>query len=93
MQQPFRLRRSVAPYTSLRASRHNTRRDVRGSQFYRWADRFPSMAGFVRLYFYGEPLWRLTAEAGFRSEEAGEAVRVLERWMVPNKLTQGREVA
>ncbi|MBW1215789.1 plasmid SOS inhibition protein A [Pantoea allii] len=41
------------------------------SQFYRWADRFPSMAGF-------------------RSEEAGEAVRVLERWMVPNKLTQVR---
>jgi len=63
------------------------------SQFYRWADRFPSMAGFVRLYFYGEPLWRLTAEAGFRSEEAGEAVRLLERWMVPNKLTQVREEA
>ena len=51
------------------------------------------MAGFVRLYFDGEPLWRLTAEAGFLSEEAGEAVRVLERWMVPNKLTQGREIA
>ncbi|MGE9553639.1 plasmid SOS inhibition protein A [Erwinia amylovora] len=63
------------------------------SMFYRWAGRFSSMAGFVSLYFYGEPLWRLTAEAGFRSKEASEAMRVLDRWMVPNKLTQGRGIA
>lgn len=48
------------------------------------------MAGFERRFFYEEPLGKMAAEARYLSEDSTETVRELERWMVPNKLTQGR---
>ncbi|WP_205954813.1 MULTISPECIES: plasmid SOS inhibition protein A [Pantoea] len=58
--------------------------------FFRWSERFPSMKGLERWMTEGQPLWKIGAEARHMSAEATEAVRELERWMVPNKLTQGR---
>ncbi|EAM2837692.1 TPA: plasmid SOS inhibition protein A [Salmonella enterica] len=60
------------------------------SMFWRWSERFPSLAGFERWLWQGVPLWKIVYEAGLSGREASAHVRELERWMVPNKL---REVA
>ncbi|HBC0039885.1 TPA: plasmid SOS inhibition protein A [Salmonella enterica] len=60
------------------------------SLFWRWSERFPSLAGFERGLWQDVPLWRVVHEAGLSGREASAPVRELERWMVPNKL---REVA
>ncbi|OWY74720.1 plasmid SOS inhibition protein A [Pantoea sp. AMG 501] len=59
--------------------------DLEG-MFHRWSERFPSMKQLDRWMLRGEPLWRLGVEARFLSDESPQAVRDLERWMVPNKL-------
>ncbi|EFP3680591.1 plasmid SOS inhibition protein A [Salmonella enterica] len=56
------------------------------SLFWRWSERFPSLAGFERGLWQDVPLWRVVHEAGLSGREASAHVRELERWMVPNKL-------
>lgn len=56
------------------------------SMFWRWSERFPSLAVFERGEFAGEPFWCVTYEAAQLAREAHAAVVQLERWMVPNKL-------
>lgn len=58
------------------------------SQFWRWSERFPSLAGFERGLWQDVPLWRVVHEAGLSGREASAHVRELERWMVPNKLRE-----
>lgn len=57
------------------------------AMFYRWSERFPSLKHLDKWAMAGLPLWQLGVEAGFLSKEAPVSVRELERWMVPNKLT------
>ncbi len=54
--------------------------------FWRWSQRFPSLAALERGEFVGEPFWTVTYEATQLAAEAHTAVVLLERWMVPNKL-------
>jgi len=54
--------------------------------FWRWSERFPSLAALERGEFAGEPFWCVTYEAAQLALEAHSAVVQLERWMVPNKL-------
>jgi hypothetical protein len=56
------------------------------SMFWRWSDRFPSLASLDSGVFAGEPFWYVTYEAAKLAREAHAAVVQLERWMVPNKL-------
>ncbi|ECI0980838.1 plasmid SOS inhibition protein A [Salmonella enterica subsp. enterica serovar Newport] len=56
--------------------------------FWRWSERFPSLAGFERWLWQGVPLWKIVYEAGLSGREASAHVRELERWMVPNKLRE-----
>lgn len=56
------------------------------AMFFRWSERFPSLAALDRCAFQGEPFWTLTYEAGLLAQEALPPVQVMERWMVPNKL-------
>lgn len=58
--------------------------------FWRWSERFPSLASIERQEWQDIPFWRVILETGLAVNDAGHAVRELERWMVPNKL---REVA
>lgn len=57
------------------------------AMFYRWSERFPSVKHLDKGDMAGLPLWQLGVEAAFLSKEASVMVRELERWMVPNKLT------
>lgn len=61
--------------------------------FFRWSERFPSLAKLERWMFEGVPLWQITSEASAMGREATEIVRTLERWMVPNKLTFRKSVS
>lgn len=56
-------------------------------KFWRWCERFPSLAELDRDEFCGEPFWSITYEAGLLADNAPASVRKMERWMVPNKLT------
>ncbi|HHE5971942.1 TPA: plasmid SOS inhibition protein A [Citrobacter braakii] len=58
--------------------------------FWRWSERFPSLAAIERHEWQNIPFWRVILETGIAVKDAGHAVREMERWMVPNKL---REVA
>lgn len=85
----FQTPATVASWASKWANTEVRQSDLI-TMFFRWGERFPSMAGFERRFFYEEPLWKMAAEARYLSEDSTETVRELERWMVPNKLTQGR---
>lgn len=54
--------------------------------FWRWCGRFPSLAELDRDEFCGEPFWCVTREARLLTADAPESVRLMEHWMVPNKL-------
>jgi hypothetical protein len=56
------------------------------SMFWRWSERFPSLAELDRDEFCGEPFWCVTREAGLLAADAPESVKLMEHWMVPNKL-------
>ncbi|EAS8533988.1 plasmid SOS inhibition protein A [Salmonella enterica] len=58
------------------------------SMFWRWSERFPSLAGFERWLWQGVPLWKIVYAAGLSGREASAHVRELECWMVPNKLRE-----
>ncbi|WP_375094274.1 MULTISPECIES: plasmid SOS inhibition protein A [Pantoea] len=53
--------------------------------FYRWSEHFSSMKQLDRWTLKGEPLWRLSVEARFLSDESTQAVRGMDTWLVPNK--------
>ncbi|HFE4537131.1 TPA: plasmid SOS inhibition protein A [Escherichia coli] len=54
--------------------------------FWRWSERFPSLAAIERHVWQDIPFWRVILETGLAVKDAGHAVREMERWMVPNKL-------
>lgn len=54
--------------------------------FWRWCERFPSLAALDRNEFCDEPLWSVTLEARLLAADAPESVRLMEHWMIPNKL-------
>ncbi|CAD5741233.1 plasmid SOS inhibition protein A [Escherichia coli] len=55
--------------------------------FWRWSERFPSLAPMERWMTENQPFWTVMAETDALAQESTESVRQLERWMVPNKLT------
>ncbi|WP_300002411.1 plasmid SOS inhibition protein A [uncultured Cedecea sp.] len=55
--------------------------------FFTWAERFPSLDALERGTMSGEPFWRVMIESDELAKESPVSVRLLERWMVPNKLT------
>lgn len=60
--------------------------------FWRWSERFPSLSELERWAFRDEPLWAVTHEACQLAKMATPQVKALERWMVPDKLVDGRRV-
>jgi len=56
--------------------------------FWRWSERFPSLDWMMA----NQPFWSVMVESDALAKESPESVRQLERWMVPNKLTDGRRV-
>lgn len=55
--------------------------------FWRWSERFPSLAPMERWMMTNQPFWSVMVETDALAKESPEHVRQLERWMVPNKLT------
>ncbi|MEB6855196.1 plasmid SOS inhibition protein A [Escherichia coli] len=55
--------------------------------FWRWSERFPSLAPMERWMMANQPFWSVMVESDALARECLEPVRQLERWMVPNKLT------
>ena len=55
--------------------------------FWRWSERFPSLEPMERWMMENQPFWSVMAETKALARESPDAVRQLERWMVPNKLT------
>lgn len=55
------------------------------SMLMRWSRRFPSLADIDT--WPDDPLWRRVYDVTLAGTSAPAAVRALERWMVPNKLT------
>ncbi|MCG7803930.1 plasmid SOS inhibition protein A (plasmid) [Enterobacter asburiae] len=60
--------------------------------FWRWSERFPSLALMERWMTENQPFWTVMAETDALARESTESVRQLERWMVPNKLTVRSQV-
>lgn len=54
--------------------------------FWRWSERFPSLASMERWMMANQPFWSVMVESDALAKESPESVRLLERWMVPNKL-------
>ena len=54
--------------------------------FWRWSERFPSLASIERQEWQDIPFWRVILETGQAVKETGYVIREMERWMVPNKL-------
>ncbi|EFC1481146.1 plasmid SOS inhibition protein A [Escherichia coli] len=54
--------------------------------FWRWSERFPSLASIERQEWQDIPFWRVILETGIAVKETGYVIREMERWMVPNKL-------
>lgn len=54
--------------------------------FWRWSERFPSLAPMERWMMSHQPFWTVMAETDALAKERPESVRQLERWLVPNKL-------
>lgn len=60
--------------------------------FWHWSERFPSLEPVERWLMANQPFWSVMVETDALAKESPESVRQLERWMVPNKLTDGRRV-
>lgn len=59
------------------------------SQFFRWVTRFPILAAELDEYL-DLPLWRILQVIQQRAKATPAPIRMLERWIVPNKLTDSR---
>ncbi|WP_230354306.1 plasmid SOS inhibition protein A [Lelliottia sp. WAP21] len=55
--------------------------------FWRWSERFPSLAPMERWMMANQPFWAVMIETDALAQESPGTVRQLELWMVPNKLT------
>lgn len=55
--------------------------------FWRWSERFPSLAPMERWMMVNQPFWSVMVESDALARESTESIRQLERSMVPNKLT------
>lgn len=55
--------------------------------FWRWSERFPSLTSLDRWMMDTQPFWRVMVESNALAKESSIAVRQLENWMIPNKLT------
>lgn len=64
---------------------------VLDDMFFRWSERFPSLATLERWQWDHQPHWALMYEVQALANEASPGVRAQERWIVPNKLVH-REV-
>lgn len=62
------------------------------AMFWRWSERFPSLAPLERWTMENQPFWCVMLETGTLAKDSTESVRLLERWMVPNKLTDRSRV-
>ncbi|EKH3107935.1 plasmid SOS inhibition protein A [Salmonella enterica] len=60
--------------------------------FWRWSERFPSLEPMDSWMMANQPFWRVMAESSALAKESPESVRLLERWMVPNKLADRSRV-
>ncbi|EME7236715.1 plasmid SOS inhibition protein A [Salmonella enterica] len=60
--------------------------------FWRWSERFPSLAPMERWMMANQPFWSVMVESDVLAKESPEPVRQMERWMVPNKLTHRSHV-
>ncbi|MFH8136396.1 plasmid SOS inhibition protein A [Pantoea osteomyelitidis] len=60
--------------------------------FWRWSARFPSLGSLERWTMANQPFWAVLVESDALAKESAESVRQLERWMVPNKLTDRSRV-
>jgi hypothetical protein len=60
--------------------------NVLDDMFFRWSERFPSLATLERWQWYHQPHWALMTEVHALAKEAPAHLSALERWMVPNKL-------
>jgi len=55
--------------------------------FWRWSERFPSLAPLERWMTESQPFWSVMVETDALARDNPKSVRRLEHWMVPNKLT------
>lgn len=60
--------------------------------FWRWSERFPSLAPVERWMTESQPFWTVMAETDALARESTESARQLERWLVPNKLSARSQV-
>ncbi|WP_433671643.1 plasmid SOS inhibition protein A [Klebsiella michiganensis] len=72
---------------SARWSCTDIRRYDLEEMFWRWSERFPSLEPMERWTMANQPFWSVMVETNALAKESPEHVRQLERWMVPNKLT------
>lgn len=63
------------------------------SMFFRWSERFPSLKDLDRLDYSGAPFWMVTLDAQKMAKGSPASLQLMERWMIPNKLTHARGVA
>ncbi|WP_368758742.1 plasmid SOS inhibition protein A [Klebsiella oxytoca] len=54
--------------------------------FFRWGERFPSLSEMDRWMYKGLSLGIILYDVKLAGKDTPESVKVLERWMVPNKL-------
>lgn len=54
--------------------------------FLRWSARWPSLETLERWALQNQTYWAVMYEVGMLTKEAAAPVKVLEKWMVPNKL-------
>ena len=76
---------SVSSWTSRWSGSALHQYDIE-DMFWRWSARFPSLTGLERYEFCGEPFWCVAREARLLAADVPESVRLMESWMVPNKL-------
>jgi len=55
--------------------------------FWRWSERFPSLESMECWMMANQPFWTVMVETDALARESPESVRQIERWMIPNKLT------
>lgn len=81
----FQTPSTVSSWSSRWRQTELKQRDLE-EMFFRWSERFPTLATLERWQWDNQPHWALMYEVHERAKEALSNIRELERWMVPNKL-------
>ena len=63
------------------------------NMFFQWSERFPSLKDLDRFDYPGEPLWVVMLDAHEMGKAAPASMQLMERWMIPNKLTHSKVAA